>query len=190
MTVGLLLMGVHNTMKISLKSLTDTDFQLVANLLSDPDDMLKVCGGAFEYPISQNRFIEYFVTVPKESGNRMCFKAEVDGLVCGMCSFTRIDWKNDYGHIGLVTVDRTKRGKGLGEMMVKSLIDQGFEKYRFYRVDLVVVEGNDSAYRFYVDRCGFIPEGQMRGMIKTGKGYLGHNVLSILRSEWFKTNGV
>lgn len=100
-----------------------------------------------------------------------------------MCSFTRIDWKNDYGHIGLVTVNPEKQSRGIGSAMLRQLMGVGFNEYHFRRIDLVVIQSNRSAYNFYTQKLGFTDEGLIRDIIKTRDGYLSWYCLSLLSDE-------
>ena len=102
----------------------------------------------------------------------------------GMASFTRIDRKNDYGHIGLVAIDPSLRSTGLGYSMLCELLQMGYDELSFNRIDLVVNESNTKAYDFYTKKIGFRNEGLIRDIIKVADGYLSWHSLSMLRIEW------
>lgn len=160
------------------------DFPLISAWLEDPVEMQKVCGNAFEYPLTKSVFKDYFVEGPLRLAERECFAYEQAGQVLGMCSFTRIDWPNDFGHIGLVAIDPAMRGRGIGQQMFAALLHKGFVEHGFHRVDLYVMQGNDGAKRFYGQQFGFQDEGLMREVLKTDQGYTGWYTMSLLVTEW------
>ena len=169
-----------------LKEIEQADYEIVAQWLATPADMVKICGNTFDHPLNNNTFVEYFVHEAKQDKARRCFKwiNQSSGMIHGMISFTTIDWKNDYGHIGLVAVAPNLRRSGVGTQMVESMLERGFNSYHFNRIDLVVMESNVDAYRFYVNKLGFKDEGLIRDVIKVGNDYLSWHSLSILKHEW------
>lgn len=157
---------------------------MISNWLAEPAEMQKICGNAFQYPLTEDVFNNYFVEGPKLNDGRQCFAYEQDGRVVGMCSFTRIDWPNAFGHIGLVAVDPALRGQGVGQQMFAALLHKGFVEHGFHRIDLYVMQGNDGAKRFYSQQFGFQDEGLMREVLKTEQGYTGWYTMSLLTTEW------
>jgi len=165
--------------------LREDDYLIVAEWLSDPIDMTKTCGNTFEYPLSREAFINYFTKTPNTSkAERLCYKYLVDNRAVGMCSYMTIDWKNNNAHIGYVVVAPTERRNGIGSLMLNALLYIGFETYGLNRIDLFVLENNEEAYQFYINKVGFKDEGLIREIIRTDTGYLSWNSLSILASEW------
>lgn len=101
-----------------------------------------------------------------------------------MISYTRIGWKNDYGHIGYVAVAPELRSRGIGKAMVEAALHVGFTEHGFHRIDLFVLEKNVRALRFYHHDIGFSVEGLMRDIVKLDRGYTGQLSLSMLKDEW------
>lgn len=167
-----------------LEPLTEDDFVVVSSWMSDPMDHVKICGNAFAYPLSREQYRSYFIDSAGNAQRRLCFKYSADGQPAGMASFTRIDRKNDYGHIGLVAIAPSLRGAGLGSALLRELLCLGFDRLAFNRIDLVVIESNTMAYEFYTEKIGFRDEGLIRDIIKVGDGYLSWHSLSMLKNEW------
>ena len=167
-----------------LEELNDADYGLVSELMGDPIDHEKICGNAFSFPLQKCQYLEFFVDNAGDENKRLCFKYSHGGKYRGIASFSRIDRNNDYGHIGLVAVDSSERGKGYGENMLTELLDKGFWVLGFNRIDLVVIESNKSAYHFYTEKIGFKDEGLIRDIIKVNNSYLSWHSLSILKNEW------
>lgn len=167
-----------------LEPLTEHDFETVASWMSDPSDHEKICGNAFAYPLSREQYQNFFIQRAGDKDRRLCFKFTSNGNLLGMASFTRIDRKNDYGHIGMVAIDPSQRSTGVGTSMLMELLRIGFEELAFNRIDLVVIESNSGAYNFYTKKIGFKDEGLIRDIIKIEDGYLSWHSLSILKNEW------
>lgn len=167
-----------------LEPLTEHDFETVASWMSDPSDHEKICGSAFTYPLSREQYQSFFIHGAGDKDRRLCFKYTNNGDPVGMASFTRIDRKNDYGHIGIVAIAPSRRSTGLGASMIRELLRMGFEELAFNRIDLVVIESNRGAYDFYTKKIGFKDEGLIRDIIKSQHGYLSWHSLSILQGEW------
>ncbi len=165
-----------------------SDYDTIAGWLSDQRDFVNVCGTAFSYPLDRDAFVEFFVEQAGMEASRLCYKwVERDSRsVRGMVSFSRIDWRNDYGHLGFVAVDPTTRSQGIGSAMIESVISLGFTKHGFHRIDLVVLQSNPRALAFYVNRVGFQHEGLMRDVLKIEGKYVGWHSLSVLKAEWLR----
>ena len=168
-----------------LEPLSKDDFQVVSTWMVNPIDHEKICGNAFAYPLSMDQYLDYFVQNAGVGKNRLCFKYVHDNKAAGMASFTRIDKRNEYGHIGIVAIDPSLRSEGIGSSMLEELISMGFNNLSLNRVDLFVVESNKKAYEFYTRKIGFKDEGLIREIIKVGHEYLSWYSLSILKHEWF-----
>lgn len=169
-----------------LEPLTERDFDAVASWMSDPIDHEKICGNAFAYPLSKEQYQSFFVQGAGDKDRRLCFKYTNSVAPLGMASFTRIDRRNDYGHIGIVAIDPSQRSTGLGASMLRELLRMGFEELAFNRIDLVVIESNSGAYNFYTKKIGFEDEGLIRDIIKVKGCYLSWHSLSMLKNEWNK----
>ncbi|MDN5201977.1 GNAT family protein [Fulvivirgaceae bacterium BMA10] len=176
--------------KYSLKPIAPVDFENIVSWLSSPEDMVKICGNTFQYPLTESVFTEYFVEQAGTERNRLCFKWTEEGSehAEGMISYTRIDWKNDFGHIGLVAIDPALRSKGIGNAMFQSCLTLGFGELGFNRIDLVVLESNKNAIRFY-EKLGFTKEGLVREIIKVDGQYKSWFTMSLLKREWEARSG-
>lgn len=167
-----------------LVPLQKDDYALVSGWLADPEDHFKVCGNAFSYPLKREVFELFFVESAGDPDVRLCFKFCVDGKAVGMVHFTRIDRKNDFGHIGVAMVNPQLRSAGHGKAMFSAILKLGFEELNFHRIDLNVFESNDRALRFYREAFGFQVEGLARDTIKKDGHYQGWYTLSLLKPEW------
>ncbi|WP_157981087.1 GNAT family N-acetyltransferase [Pseudidiomarina insulisalsae] len=167
-----------------LVPLQKEDFELVAGWLADPEDHFKVCGNAFAYPLQREIYDAFFVDMAGDPNLRLCYKYCVDDRPVGMAHFTRIDRKNDFGHIGVAMVAPDARSTGHGRAMFSALLELGFNELKFHRIDLNVFESNARALAFYRRTLGFKVEGLARDTIKKDGAYLGWYTLSLLADEW------
>ena len=94
------------------------------------------------------------------------------GGLAGVAGLTRFDGAR-MRHRGLLWgmyVHRRASGRGLGEALVRGVLDEA-AKQGIEQVLLTVVAGNDGAIRLY-GRCGFVPYGTEPRAVKTAHGYL------------------
>jgi RimJ/RimL family protein N-acetyltransferase len=68
-------------------------------------------------------------------------------------------------------------------MMVRRVVQVGFERLRLHRIDLVVFDFNASAIACY-ERAGFLKEGCLREARRIGEEYWSLVQMSILETEW------
>jgi RimJ/RimL family protein N-acetyltransferase len=68
--------------------------------------------------------------------------------------------------------------------MVEAVLTEGFDGQGFHRIELIVIETNKGAHRFYVNKLGFRDEGLIRDIIKLEQNYLSWYSLSLLADEW------
>ena len=138
----------------SLRPREIPDYKNVVSWLEDPTEFANVCGNVFDFPLQRDAFVAFFVTGPQNAQDRLCFKwcENESQNACGMISYSRIDWKNDYGHIGFVAIAPELRRRGIGKAMVEAMLQLGFEEHGFHRIDLVILDENKQARKFYEKR--------------------------------------
>jgi RimJ/RimL family protein N-acetyltransferase len=178
---------IHQMTEIrNLSETTTDDFGFIGTLVSDEKDFEKIFGSAFSYPLTKDQFEKYFIENAGRNRNRMCFVYRDLRSSFGMINFTRIDWKNDFGHLGMIAIDPLRRSNGIGKAMVQAALAVGFNELKFNRIDLYCIEENVRGYKFYTEKCGFRNEGLARCMYKNNGQYKNWYVLSIIRSEYQK----
>lgn len=175
-----------------LREFVPNDFVPFSQWVASQEDLVRICGGTFSFPLQQEDFEAFFANsdVPA-SCQRYVFEEKITKELVGICCFTRIDRLNDSGHIGFVAVDPELRGMGIGTRMLTLLIAEGFDSIGLYRISLNVMEDNVVARRVYVEKLGFVEEGVQRESVKIGSGYKSIFTMSLLKPEWRKfTNSV
>jgi RimJ/RimL family protein N-acetyltransferase len=82
--------------------------------------------------------------------------------------------------------DPAHRNRGYATEAVTALVDYLFRSYPMNRIECNTSTENHASLRM-AQKCGFVREGVLRGLVFVGGVYLDDVVLSILRSEWEKS---
>jgi len=85
--------------------------------------------------------------------------------------------------IGWSIYDPANRNRGYATEAVTALIDYLFKSFPINRIECSTATQNHASIRL-AQKCGFIREGVLRGLVFVGGVYLDDVVLSILRSDW------
>ena len=110
-------------------------------------------------------------------------KGEEEKMI-GTCGFSRIDFSNDIGEIGYV-INPDFWGQGYATEAVQTIMQFGFDKLDFNRIEGKFIIGNDASLAV-MKKCGMQYEGTSRGgMLIKGK-YRDIGICSILHREFEK----
>jgi len=90
--------------------------------------------------------------------------------------------------IGWAIYDPENRNRGYATEAVTALIDYIFKSFPINRIECNTATQNFASIRL-AEKCGFIREGVLRGIIFVGGVHLDDVVLSILRSDWEQRQG-
>jgi RimJ/RimL family protein N-acetyltransferase len=75
-------------------------------------------------------------------------------------------------------------GRGIGSRLLRSVLDVCFDDLAAHRVELLVFEENERAYRVYL-KTGFVEEGVLRDLHRNDDGsFRSMRLMSLLRPEW------
>jgi ribosomal-protein-alanine N-acetyltransferase len=103
--------------------------------------------------------------------------------VCiGQIAFFLVDNKNHFGEIEYC-VGKDFQGAGLATEAACALIDFGFEKVNFHRIQICHKEHN-LASKGVIKKCGFKFEGGLRDFFFMGDTYVTRMYYSLLKDEW------
>lgn len=86
-----------------------------------------------------------------EAGEAGCFVAELDGQVCGTAA--TISFENRFAWVGMVLVDPSRRGRGIGTR----LLEQTIEYLDALRIPCIKLDATPEGRPLY-ERLGFLPE--------------------------------
>jgi RimJ/RimL family protein N-acetyltransferase len=80
---------------------------------------------------------------------------------------------------------KSKRGQGIGQLMIERVLNIAFEELKLHRVSLGVFSFNLSAIACY-EKAGFVKEGLLREARKIDNEFWSLWEMSILENEWFE----
>lgn len=177
---------------IELKYFEREDFQQLIDWINSPEFLLQWGGPGFDYPLNGTQLEKYIENANKDHTDTLVYKVmdHETGKTIGHISLGKIDRKNKSARIGKVLVgDRNTRGKGIGQQMMKEILNIAFDQLQLHRVSLGVFDFNVSAINCY-EKVGFMKEGLLRDSRKNGDEYWSLWEMSILENEWAKTKRV
>lgn len=122
----------------------------------------------------QGEFYDWAVTL-KSDENKMI----------GTCGFSKIDFSNNAGEIGYV-INPDYRGNGYAPEAVKAIMEFGFKKLDFHRIEAKYIIGNDASLSV-MKKCGMTYEGTARESMLIKGRYRDIGTCSILESEYKKS---
>ncbi len=146
------------------------------------------------------KFYDYYPPVPQtkeqvdktfydyennEESDVFVIKRIEDGQVIGLAGYDEIVKENKVATLFIGIGSKNFRGKGYGTESMNILLDYGFNDLDFHRIQLNVLEFNESAIALY-EKSGFIKEGTYREfVIRDGKRY-DLFLYGLLKNEWLK----
>lgn len=139
-----------------------------SNIIGGESDFLSYGRGEFNYTIEQERQVirEY-----SEGKNKLFLVAVIDKKICGALTF----WGNSrkrlehWGEFG-ISVQKKYWNKGIGHILIDTMIKWAEEGGIVKKIDLCVREDNYTAISLYED-MGFEVEGKIRKAIKIDEKY-------------------
>ncbi|HEX2201658.1 MAG TPA: GNAT family protein [Longimicrobium sp.] len=168
----------------ALAPFAEDDFDRLIGWIASAEAMRAWTADAFAYPLTRAQLRRH-VRESAESGWRRIYKA-VDGEsgeAFGHIELGAIDARNRSLRLARVLVDPARRGRGLGEAMVRAALAVAFGEMGMHRVELGVFDFNAGAIACYA-RAGFRRDGVRRDSLAVPGGYWSEVIMSILAPEW------
>ncbi|MCU7494870.1 MAG: GNAT family N-acetyltransferase [Ignavibacteria bacterium] len=174
---------------IELRKFTRGDFSGLIGWIRSPALLYQWAGTIFTFPLTVFQLENYLHEAEVTEASRLIFTVE-DSLSkkrIGHIELNSIDRKNRSACICRVLVGpETLRGKGIGQEMIRKILDIGFKELDLHRIELNVFDFNTSAIACY-EKAGFIREGLHRDVRKIGNEYWSLYRMSMLQDEWEKS---
>lgn len=107
----------------------------------------------------------------KKSKNKRFFTVCDNSKPIGFMGLSNISKQNKNADLFIAIGEDDFRGKGIGKISVKWLIDYGFKKLKLHKINLGVIKKNIPAVNLYKS-LGFVIEGEMKDEVfYNGKFY-------------------
>ena len=162
----------------------------------DKDDMEQI------YPWFRNKnflmFYDYYPPVPKsreevdktfddyeknEESDVFAIRLISDNKIIGVAGFDDIVKENKVATLFIGIGNKDLRGMGFGKEALKILLDYGFNYLSFHRIQLNVLEFNNSAIALY-EKAGFVKEGTYREFVLRDGRRFDLYLYGLLKKEW------
>lgn len=146
-------------------------------------DMVQWAGSAFSWPLTQKQFSEHLKAAKTQPPTLYPFTLCKKDELLGYCEISDYIRKYDSAMLSRVIIAPGKHGKGLGEFMIKEVLQFGFGELGLNRIGLGVFDFNHAAIKCY-SKVGFVHEGIKRESAKVGDSSWNCHLMSILKREW------
>ena len=168
---------------MQIKPLRKRHINVILSWIKTEAEMVQWAGSIFDWPPTKNQFSVHLKEAKARPPFLYPFSFCNNDEMLGYCEISNHNRKYESAMLSRVIITPEKRGKGLGEFMVKEIVRFGFSELGLNRIDLVVFDFNHAAIRCY-SKVGFVHEGTKRESAKVGDSYWNCNLMSILKREW------
>lgn len=175
-------------MHIRLEPFTSADIDTLISWIPSAAFLLQWAGSTYTYPLGASQIFPYLHTAQGEHPPNLMFKVVEQELMrsVGHCELIRIDWRNQSARLGRILVGPQElRGQGLGEQIVRALLQIAFDELHLHRVDLGVFDFNRPAIACY-EKVGFQMEGTFRESHRHENEYWNLCTMAMLEREWYE----
>ncbi len=127
------------------------DLSTIEKWVKNPEELMQWSGPAFQHPINHEQWKNY---IEKEDQLVFTVISKNSSTLVGHIAIGRIDWCRQKGRIGKVIVSPEERGNGLGENIMKCVLNHAFRELKLREISLGVFDFNISGIRLY-EKVGF-----------------------------------
>lgn len=172
-----------NSKNLYLTKIESEDFRYIYKWFSDKE-FLKFYDYMPPVPQSIEQVDKTFEDYKKnEESIVFAIKLFSEGKIIGVAGFDDIIKENKVATLFIGIGSKDLRGRGYGGEALNMLLDYGFNKLGFYRIQLNVLEFNVIAIALY-EKAGFTKEGTLREFVlRDGRRYNLY-IYGLLKSEW------
>lgn len=170
-------------MSICLSKIENNDMKYIYEWFSD-SEFLKY----YDYypPVPQtNEEVDKTFYNYENSKKSKVFAVRLSERIIGVAGFDDIIEENQVATLFIGLGNKNERGKGYGMETMRLLLEYGFNKLNFHRIQLNVLEFNESAISLY-EKCGFKKEGIFREFVLRDSKRYNLLLYGLLKDEWIK----
>lgn len=151
------------------------------------DYLLQWAGSSYEYPLTFKQIENYYFNyVKKENSNIFLYKILMSDTnkIIGTIELREIDKYNKIGKVCRFFIGEEEcRGKGIGTEVLRQILKNGFEDFKFEKIMLGVFDFNHRAIGCY-EKVGFIKEKLLKNLCKSSVDYWNLYEMSISKAHW------
>jgi RimJ/RimL family protein N-acetyltransferase len=128
-----------------------------------------------------DKTFKYYET--NESSKVFSIKLKENNKIIGIAGFDDIVKDNKVSTLFIGIGDKNLRGQGFGKEAINLLLKYGFEKLDFHRIQLNVLQFNQTAINMY-EKAGFVKEGTYREFVLRDGKRFDLYLYGLLKNEW------
>lgn len=134
---------------VRLRPFKRQDIRVMLPWVADERVFAMWCSGAFAYPLTKEQMEAHMARLEACAEEWMMTALDEQGRMIGCFSVKKADYERNCAHLGMIVVDDTRRGQGLGCQMVEKAVEYGFAVLGVDRVTLGVFTCNPRAHACY-----------------------------------------
>lgn len=155
------------------------------NKWHNDQEMSKNLGGGTRFVNSEVDNSWYDRYLNSRSNSVRCAIVDANDVIIGCVYLLNIDSINLCADLHIMIGDEKYRGKGVGTFAVSSMVNHAFFNLNLRRLQLEVLEHNQTAQRLY-KKIGFVEEGRKRKAVFKDGQYVDELIMGLLREEYKK----
>ncbi len=173
---------LKSPMNIKLTPFGKSDFEEFISWIVDEELLVTIAGLDFKYPLDDEQLATYLKDPKSLSFNVVVGENDIIGhaeiilVGDGKCKLDKI-----------LIGDKDQRGKGIGEELMKVLLDYSFNEMGMNEVELNVYDWNHAGIRCY-EKVGFMRNEGRGGSTKFGNKIWNYFNMSIDKNSWKQSN--
>lgn len=139
---------------VRLRPFKRQDIKTMLPWVADERVFAMWCSGLFAYPLTEAQVEAHRDRLEENPEEWMMTALDEQGQMVGCFSVKKADYEQNRVHLGMIVVDHTRRGQGLGRQMVEKAVEYGFTVLGVDKVTLGVFTCNPRAHACYC-KVGF-----------------------------------
>jgi len=164
---------------IRLTPFKESDFDNLSSWIDSENLLIQIAGSVFSFPLTREQLRKYLrdeksraFNIVDADLNRIIGHAEIYLIEKDTCKLDKI-----------IIGDKSSRGKGLCQQVIKALLDLSFEIAEVKTVELNVYDWNTAAKKCY-EKVGFVANPDKNFLTHlNGNDWLALN-MAVKRDEW------
>jgi RimJ/RimL family protein N-acetyltransferase len=169
---------------MELHPFSRNDFKELISWVRTPDELFIWSATTFTFPLDEKQLERHYQDAQGSNPRLMYTLVEHrTGEHVGHIELTRIDPEKRKTSIAHVLVDPAKRGRGYGEALIQSMLNECFLIMKMSKVDLFVFEFNPVAIHCY-QKAGFEIEEVIGDRIKLRDNFVILYLMGLSYEKW------